>query len=436
MNQLQKLLYISFFTLVSVSTFSQNKDSLTFHKKMEWFKDAKLGIFIHWGIYSVKGIDESWSFFNEYLSHEEYMKQLEGFNSKNYDPKYWASLIKESGAKYSVITSKHHDGVTLWDTKMNELSVLKKTPTQKDVLTPFVNALRKEKLKVGLYYSLIDWSHPDYPNWTRTQKRYENDSVRWSKFRYFFQGQLMELANQFNPDLWWFDGDWEFSAAQWQSPKIRNLLLEKNPNTILNSRLQGYGDYATPEQGLPIHKPKDDYWELCMTMNDSWGYQGNDTNYKTPYEVIRIFADVIGNGGNLLLDIGPKADGTIPEEQVHILKELGKWTRKHKEAIFGTKMGIPKEYFAGNSTLSKDGEILYLFLPGKPNGQIMLKGLKNKINRIRIVGDGTKLNHKVTLHQYWSTTPGVVFIEVPDEVVDEYMTVIAVQLKGEIELQE
>ena len=171
-----------------------------------------------------------------------------------------------------------------------------------------------------------------------------------------------------------------------------------------------------------------------MTMNDSWGFQHNDRNYKTPYQVIRVFSDVISAGGNLLLDVGPKADGTIPKEQIHILKELGKWTKKHKEAIYGTRSGIPKEYFYGPTTLSKDGETLYLFLTGKPNGQILLKGLKNKINRIRIVGNGTKLDHEISMKLYWNTKPGLVFIDVPDNVVDEYMTVIAVQLKGKIDL--
>jgi len=215
---------------------------------------------------------------------------------------------------------------------------------------------------------------------------------------------------------------------------VRKMLLEKNPAAILNSRLQGYGDYATPEQGLPVAPPRAGYWELCMTMNDSWGFQQNDHNYKTPYQIIRIFADVIGMGGNLLLDIGPKADGTIPEEQVHILQELGRWTKKHREAIFGTQAGIPPGHFYGPTTLSKDKDVLYLFLPGKPNGPIVLKGLKNAINRIRVVGNGTKLQHSVLMKQYWSEVPGIVYIDVPETVLDEFMTVIAVQLKGPVEL--
>jgi len=431
------LILISAFYIFLLTEFNsvcaQNIETDT--TRLEWFGDAKLGIFIHWGIYSVVGIDESWSFYNGYISHDDYMKQLNGFNAINYKPKKWANIIKESGARYAVITSKHHDGVALWDSKYSDLNVVKKTPAGRDLLMPFVKGLRKEKIKVGMYYSLLDWSHPNYPNFTRNEKRYENDTIRWEKFVKFNFGQIEEVITNYNPDLVWFDGDWEQSAEKWQAKEIRELLLKKNPNIIINSRLQGYGDYATPEQGLPIRKPKEKYWELCMTMNDSWGYQGNDKNYKTPYQIIRIFADVISLGGNLLLDIGPKADGTIPDKQVHILKELGKWTKKNDQAIFGTNAGIPKEYFDGPTTLSKDGKILYLFVTGKPNGPIMLKGLKNKINSIWVVGSGIKLDHDIKMKAWWSKTPGLVFIDIPNNVLDKYITVIALSLaNGEIDL--
>lgn len=402
-------------------------------QKMEWFKDAKLGIFIHWGIYAVNGIDESWSFFNEYLSHEDYLKQVDGFTAAKYDPKAWASLIAKSGARYAVLTAKHHDGFALWDTNYGDLNVAN-SPAKKDLIQPFVMELRKQKLKVGLYFSLPDWSYMDYPNFTRTKKRYEQDTSRWQRFINYFHGQLKELNNRYTPDLLWFDGDWEFNAETWQAKEVRSFLLDKNPNLIINSRLAGYGDYATPEQGLPIVKPEHKYWELCMTMNNSWGYQENDHDYKTPNQIIRIFADCISMGGNLLLDIGPKADGTIPQEQLTILHELGRWTKKHKEAIFGSRSGLPAGHFYGPSTLSKDGEILYLFLTQKPEHPIVIKGLKNPINRIRIVGDGTKLHHKVVGKQYWSNVPGLLYIDVPEERLDAQVTVIALQLKGKIDL--
>jgi len=401
--------------------------------RLEWFKDAKLGIFIHWGIYAVNGIDESWSFHNRYISYSDYMKQLDGFTAKKYNPEYWVDLIKESGAKYTVITTKHHDGVAFWNTKKSDLNVTKKTKAKRDLITPFVKAVRKENLKVGLYYSLLDWSHQDYPNFLRDQKRYTNDEKRWDSFTDFNFGQIEELT-KYNPDLYWFDGDWEQSAEKWKAKEIRELLLEKTPTTIINSRLQGYGDYATPEQGVPITKPTNDYWELCMTMNNSWGYQPNDREYKTVNQLIRILVDCISMGGNLLLDIGPKQDGTIPEEQVAILKGIGRWTNKHKNAIYATRAGIPKGHFNGYTALSRDKTMLYLYVDNKPNGPLLIKGLKNKVNRAWVVGNGTKLSTKVVGKQYWSEVPGLLYVDLPENVQDKDVTVIAIQLKGAVDL--
>lgn len=412
---------------------SQIDSSEVYNKKMEWFGNAKLGIFIHWGLYAVNGIDESWSFYNEYISHEDYLKQTDGFTASNYNPKEWVTLIKNSGARYAVITAKHHDGFALWDSKYGDFNI-RNSVAKKDLISPFVKELRSQKLKVGIYYSLPDWSYNDYPNFTKNKKRYSNNPKRWQKFKDYYHGQLKELSKEFNPDLYWFDGDWEFSAEEWESAKVRNFLLAENPSTIINSRLKGYGDYATPEQGVPVVKPIDNYWELCLTMNNSWGYQGNDKDYKTAYQIIRIFADCISMGGNLLLDIGPKADGTIPKEQVAILNELGRWNSKHSEAIFDSKSGLPPGHFYGPTTLSADGEVLYLFLTQTPTHPIVIKGLKNSINRIRIVGDGTKLSHKVVGKQYWSDVPGLVYIDVPENKLDSQVTVIAIQLKGKVAL--
>ncbi|HUS86700.1 MAG TPA: alpha-L-fucosidase [Bacteroidales bacterium] len=402
--------------------------------RMEWFGDAKLGIFIHWGIYAVNGIDESWSFYNGYISYEDYMKQLDGFTADKYFPAEWASLIKESGARYAVLTSKHHDGVALWDTRMSDLNAVDKAAAGKDLVKPFVRELRKADLKVGLYYSLLDWSHPDYPNFTKEKKRYNRDEKRQEKFTRFNHGQISELINNFNPDLYWFDGDWEQNAEWWRAEEIREMILSANPAAIINSRLQGYGDYATPEQGLPVTAPESKYWELCMTMNDSWGFQHNDRNYKTPGQIIRIFAESVSMGGNLLLDIGPMADGTIPPEQKEILRELGHWTSKHNEAIYGTNAGLPAGYYHGPSTLSADSTKLYLFVPGRPaDNQVMVEGVKNKINRIYVVGDGTRLEYREYLKPYWSNHSGLIFIDLPGEVLDEHMTVLCLILDGELD---
>ncbi|SFS68430.1 alpha-L-fucosidase [Zhouia amylolytica] len=421
--------------ILGVTPLSAQKAKKEEENKMQWFKDAKLGIFIHWGLYAVNGIDESWSFFNGYISHPDYLKQTNGFTASNYDAERWVKLIKNSGAKYSVITSKHHDGFALWDSKYGSFNAVKSAAAKKDVLTPFVGQLRKNGLKVGIYYSLPDWSYNDYTHFKRDSLRYKiaEEPKRWQKFLEYYQGQLKELSDNYNPDLYWFDGDWEHNSEEWQAPKVRKMLLDRNPNTILNSRLREEGDYATPEQGMPITRPESKYWELCITMNNSWGFQKNDHDYKTTDQIIGIFSDVIGNGGNMLLDIGPKADGTIPEEQVEILEGLGRWTNKHKEAIYGTIAGIPKEHYYGATTLSKDRKILYLFVKGNPGGEVVLRGLKNNINRIWVVGNGTKLSHQVVGKVYWSHYPGIKYIKVPEYVLDENMTVIAVLLDGEVD---
>ncbi|WP_261511995.1 alpha-L-fucosidase [Chryseobacterium paludis] len=373
-----------------------NAQSLsTENKKMEWFQDAKLGIFIHWGIYSVDGISESWSFFNNYINHENYMKQLNGFSASKFDPEYWAKLIKESGAKYSVITTKHHDGVSLWDSKAEKsITIPENSLAKKDVLTPFVTELKKSGIKTGLYYSLPDWSHPYYDINTRIKKRYEikNDPKRWQSFIQYYQSQLDELSNQYKPDLLWFDGDWEHTSEEWQASQTLENLRKFNPNIIINSRLNNHGDYETPEQGIPVIAPQNKYWELCYTMNDSWGYQPFDTHYKTPNMLIRTLADVISMGGNLLLDIGPKADGSVSEEQVKILKNMGRWISKYPEAIYATRRGLPFENYKGKSALSADGKSLFLYLE-EAKDLMKIYGIKTKPISAKIIGDNkAKIN--------------------------------------------
>ncbi len=427
---------ILLFLVSGIGIQAQVNPTTTDANKMQWFSDAKLGIFIHWGIYSTGKTSESWEFYNKHISHKDYMAQINEFTATNYKPEQWTALIKSSGAKYVVITSKHHDGVALWNTKMNDLSIPKKSPAKKDVLTPFVNQLREDSLKVGLYYSLIDWTYPDYPGFLRDSSKYkiENDTARWVHFLKFCHGQIAELLKAYNPDLVWFDGDWEHNAEEWQAAKIRQMILTNNPSTIINGRLQGYGDYDTPEQSFPVTRPAMKNWELCMTTNDSWGYYIGDKSYKTPYEIISIFADCISMGGNLLLDIGPREDGSIPEEQQFLLTTLGKWTNKHSEAIFGTLGGLPPGYFYGPTTLSKDSCNLYLFLQGRQSGSIILKGITNDIKNIEVVGNKTKLSHKVIGKMSWSDVPGLVYIDIPEGVQDEYMTVVKVTFDKPVSL--
>ena len=424
------------FLLISAVKGQQKTNPDEIRDKMQWYENAKLGIFIHWGIYAVNGTDESWAFFNRKLSWADYMQQTKGFTASRYDPEAWAELIQYSGAGYAVITTKHHDGVALWNTKAKHFDVVDNTPAKRDLLAPFYSAIRKRGIKAGAYFSLIDWSHPDYPAITRDSVRYQiaNDYERWQRFRNFMHGQLKEVNESYKPDLWWFDGDWEHSAEEWESMRIRTEILKLNPRSILNGRLAGWGDYETPEQNIPVSQPKYPWWELCMTTNDNWGYKVTDNNWKTPFEIISIFADVVSNGGNLLLDIGPKEDGTIPAEQVNILRELGSWNKTNGEAIFGSRAGIPKGHFFGPTTLSADSTKLYLFVSGNSEGPLLVKGLTNKIKSIRVLGNNSSLQHKVVGKISWSPVPGLVFINLPRAVQTKYITVLELSLEGPIKL--
>lgn len=418
------------------------QEKLTKEERLgEWFNDAKLGIFMHWGYYGVNGIGESWSMYHKQITYDDYMAQGKKFTAKNYDPEAWAKLFKKIGARYAVLTTKHHDGVALWDTKVSKLNVVDKTPAKRDLVAPLVDALRKEDLKVGLYYSLIDWSHPDYdvvfprPD---TRKNYpqknQNQLSPWQRFLRFNHDQMKELHDQYHPDLWWFDGDWEQSSEAWQAESTKDTLLKWNPNIIVNSRLKTYGDYSTPEQGVPVVRP-DGSWEFCMTMNDNWGNFPSDTNYKPVSQIIRTFVEVIASGGNLLLNIGPKPDGTIGDKEMERLEALGEWVNKHESAVFGTKAGLPYGHFYGPTLLSKDETKIYLALFDTPNNYISLKGIQNKVKSIKVVGNGQELSFERNGGAAWNNIPGILRIEVPQaKNLDANVTILEVDLESPLKL--
>ncbi|MGB5497788.1 MAG: alpha-L-fucosidase [Maribacter sp.] len=432
-----RLLLILSVVIHSISWAQTKEDD----KRLEWFKDAKLGVFIHWGYYGVNGITESWSLYHKRIGYEDYMAQGDKFTAANYNPDAWASLFKKIGAQYVVMTTKHHDGVALWDTKLSHLNVVDKTPAKRDLVAPYVHALRDNGLKVGLYYSLCDWSHPDYevvfprPN---TKKDYPQKDQKnmdaWERFVVFYQGQMRELSSHFNPDLYWFDGDWEKSAEQWRSKALKDSLLKWNPYVIVNSRLNQYGDYKTPEQGIPVVRPEGP-WEFCMTMNDNWGYFPSDTNYKPISQIIRTFVEVISNGGNLLLNIGPKPDGSIAQEQRERLESLGEWINKHKSAVNETIAGLPYGHFYGPTLLSKDKKKIYLCLFDNPKNYIQLKGIQNKVTSIKVLGTDEVLISERNGGAAWNNIPGILRISIPKkENMDKYVTVIEVSLEDELVL--
>lgn len=411
-----------------------------------WFPEAKLGIFIHWGVYAVNGIPESWSFFNGQISYDDYMAQCAGFTAQRYEPQAWADLFRRAGARYAVLTTKHHDGVALWDTQQNDLSVVKQTPAARDLIAPYCQALRDHDLRVGFYFSHLDWSHPDYAPIAPAERNPDSmktayqgwsdgpDNPAWRRFSQFHRGQLEELCTRYGTvDLLWFDGDWQPGDEYWHMPEVREQLLTWQPDAILNSRLRGHGDYQTPEQGIPIARPEG-VWEFCVTVNDSWGYQVQDHNHKSVRQIVRMFCEVIGMGGNLLLDIGPKADGSILPEQVERLEGLGDWIRKHEEAVYPTEAGLPCGHLYGASTLSRDRQTLYAITFDRPWDEFAIKGIRSEVKRVSVVGSGRELNHRKVGGAPWMDIPGVLWIDVPDDVLDPNATVLKIELDGPLDL--
>ncbi|WP_327093267.1 alpha-L-fucosidase [Nonomuraea sp. NBC_01738] len=410
-----------------------------------WFPDAKLGIFVHWGIYAVKGVAESWSFFTGEVPYDEYMAQADGFTAARFDADEWGRVFAASGARYAVLTTKHHDGMALWDTAQGDLSVVKRTPAGRDLVTEYTEAMRRHGLKVGLYFSHLDWSHPDYatvrpadPDSYWADNRFtlpeagREDPERWERFLTFHRAQLKELAERFQPDLFWFDGQWERDERQWRMKELRDELTAWAPQAVLNARMLGYGDYATPEQGVPISPPEGP-WELCYTINDSWGFQHRDHNHKSLRWLIRTFAETIGAGGNLLLDVGPREDGTIIPEHVERLEGLGEWIGRHSDAIFGTVAGLPPGHHYGPSTLSADRRTLYLTLFDAPREVVAVRGLRNAVRSVSVVGTGEALAHRKVGGFDGHGVPGVLEITAP-AALDPYATVLAVELDGELDL--
>ncbi len=414
-----------------------------------WFSDAKFGIFIHWGIYSLGNAGESWPFFNGEVSYEDYMAQATEFTADKYDPDAWARLFAQAGAKYAVLTAKHHDGFALWPTKENKLNAVEGAPAGRDLLGPYCDALRKHGLKVGIYYSHLDWSHPDYasilPKGAQPHDHSNAHSNRfgypqgeenpeaWERFLKFHRAQLRELCTQYKPDLLWFDGDWERDSDQWRFAELKDQLQEWAPGVIVNSRMGGYGDYGTPEQAIPIAAPEGP-WEFCVTINDHWGYVRGDDNHKSARQCIRMLAECAGMGGNLLLDIGPKNDGSLQDEQARVLEEMGVWAHKHAEALYGTTRGLPHGHVYGASTLSPDQTTLYVFLFDTPKDEVAVKGIRNAIKRASILGHDVELPHRVLGGAPWAHLPGILWIDMANAPLDDNATVIKLELDGPLDL--
>ncbi|MFQ3596352.1 MAG: alpha-L-fucosidase, partial [Sphingomonadaceae bacterium] len=315
-----------------------------------WFEDARFGLFVHWGPWARAGWEASWPLVGgvvtlplcQDIPAEAYHARSDAWQPDPAAPERWVRAAAAAGMRYAVLTARHHDGFALWPSTSAPFGV---GPDGPDIVGAFMAACRKAGLRAGLYLSLSDWRHPDYPPFTDAMRPYRFGAYpmpppeAWERYRACLRAQVSELLDRYQPDLLWFDGGWERTAAQWDADGLAAFIRARAPAILLNDRLPGHGDFATPEQFVPPEPPATP-WETCLTMNRSWGFNAADHDYKTPAQLLHTLAETAARGGNLLLNIGPDGDGHVPSPQGERLEAIGGWMARNGDAILGTRAGL------------------------------------------------------------------------------------------------
>ena len=386
-------------------------------ERLAWWRDARFGMFIHFGLYStpagtwdgkpVGGVGE-WLLQNARIDPIAYEKTLlPQFNPVKFDAREWARIAKDAGMGYVVITTKHHDGFALWDSAASDYDVMA-TPFRRDIMRELADAVRAEGLRMCWYHSIMDWHHPDYQPRREWDAR-PVDPQSFPRYVDFMFAQLKELLTKYGDiGILWFDGEWEGTWNHDWGKKTDDFVRSLQPRIIVNNRvdsgragMEGFsadeharGDYGTPEQTIPPNGMPGKDWETCMTMNDTWGYKASDSNWKSARTMIRMLCDIASKGGNFLLNVGPKGDGTIPAESVERLRRMGAWMRVNGEAIRGTTASpFPKQFPWGRVTMRslhgqwQDVTRLYLHVFDWPaDGTLRLDGIANEAFAPKVLG--------------------------------------------------
>lgn len=387
-------------------------------KRTEWFRKARFGMFIHYGVYAIPGRGE-WVQSNERMSVEEYRKYVDAFVPSSYKPAAWASLAKEAGMQYAVMTAKHHDGFCLFDSKHTDYKISRNLPGR-DFVKEYVEAFRAQGLKVGLYYSLIDWHHPDYPNVgnhpMRENKDWKNDKRNWDNYLNYMHSQIKELMTNYGKiDILWLDYSFDdYQGEKWKAKELIAMIRSLQPDIILNNRLvfnegnsaqkrkfEGYGDFETPEMGIPEVPVVDIYdnplpWETCLTLNNNWGFSFNDNEWKSPETIVNALVEVTSKGGNLLLNVGPEPQGTIPAPCQAVLKEVGVWMKANHESIYGCGKAELEKPVWGYFT--QNGKALYAHWTNPKIGNINIKGYADRVESVTMLHDGKRA---ATATKWW-----------------------------------
>ena len=380
-------------------------------ERMAWWTEARFGMFIHWGLYALPARHE-WVKNRERMTNEEYQQYFEHFDPDLYDPREWARMAKQAGMKYVVLTTKHHEGFCLWDSRYTDYKSTN-TPYGKDLLRPFVEAFRAQGIRVGFYHSLIDWHHPDYPV-DRVHPMRDNQEFRERekgrdvrKYAEYLHNQVRELLTEFGtidylfPD-YSFPGEDGKGREDWQSEKLIRMIRQLQPGIIVNDRLdlleKPYGwDFRTPEQFMPREWVKMDGrevpWETCQTFSGAWGYYRDEATWKSPRQLIEMLIEVVSKGGNLLLNVGPTARGTFDRRAKDRLEAIGAWMDLHGRSIYGCTRA-PEGFKAPENcllTYNEKTRRLYVHVLEWPMGILHLDGFQGRISYAQLLNDASEI---------------------------------------------
>jgi alpha-L-fucosidase len=416
-------------------------------ERLRRFNEAKFGMFIHWGPYSLASVEASWPIMRPAqwgISEAEYRLLPSRFNPVKFRPKEWVRLAQEAGQRYIVFTSKHHDGFCMFDSAYTSYKITR-TPYGKDILAELAAAARELGMPLGFYYSPPDMNHPGFRDTSQpssTNWQGQPERPEWPLYLDYMELQLRELLTRYG-DVFviWFDG--LGNQRQYDGLRFHRLIREIQPRALINNRIGLPGDFLTPEQrlpkGIPVKGAKVGYtdpgdeglaaappppdqfqpWETCMTINNTWAYNKNDTNYKSTTELIRQLIEAASKGGNFLLNVGPTPEGLIQPEFEERLKAIGAWLRRNGEAIYGATYG-PLQNLAFGRTTAK-GKTVYLHVFDWPGDRIELRGLRGKVARVRLVDGGKTLRYAQAGDQ--------VTIEVAGVAADPHATVLALEMR-------
>jgi alpha-L-fucosidase len=405
----------------------QNEQAATRAQRMAWWHAAKFGMFIHWGLYSLLGQQE-WAMEVEGVPIPQYELMAKHFQPRPNAARDWARLAKRAGQKYMVMTTKHHEGFCMFDTKLTDYCAPRQGPGR-DLVREYLEAARAEGLRVGFYYSLMDWHHPD-------GARCATDEAARKRFVEYTHGLIRELMTNYGKvDVLWYDVDWPLTPEQWESERMNQMVFELQPEIVVNNRNGLEGDFSTPEQHIEAAQVGR-AWETCMTLNDSWGYNRGDNAWKTPKTIVSNLATCAVGGGNYLLNIGPKPDGSVPEESVQTLEAVGAWLETNGNAFYGTERGSFS--WNTNADYTRHGTTLYIhqhYWPGntpaaewvpyfQPPAVIAIGGLKTKVKAARLLKTGAPV-------RFVQDEFSLRLTELPLQAPDQPATVIEVECEEE-----